>query len=96
MENFFLEVGVTIYFPNLVSKSSPPRVGTNFFSRACRIFSLQTKRVVCVPKDGQIESLNIGCCWLVFGRLMWRICHVDFIGPMCLKKGVCGRLLFRL
>ena len=36
-----MEVGVTIYFPNLVSESSPLRGGTSFFSRARRIFNLQ-------------------------------------------------------
>ena len=52
------------------------------FSRLGQLVIAQ--RIVCVSKDGQIESLNIGCCWLVFGRLMWRNCRVYFVGPMCL------------
>ena len=35
---------------------------------------LQVQRIVCVPKDGQIESLNIGCCWylnIIFKLLIW-------------------------
>ena len=42
MENVFLEVDVTIYFQKLVSKSSPQRGETNLFSKARRIFSVQT------------------------------------------------------
>jgi len=35
----------SIYFTNLLSKSSPPSGGTNSFFRAARIYSLQTNYV---------------------------------------------------
>ena len=35
------------------------------------------QRIVCVSKDGQIESFAIGCCWLVFGGL------IDVVKPPC-------------
>ena len=42
MENFLLEVGVTVYFSNLFLKSSPLRGGTK---RHVTAFSLQTNLV---------------------------------------------------
>ena len=44
-----MKVDVTMYFQNLVSKRTPQRGGTNFISRAQRIFSIQTKRAVFKP-----------------------------------------------
>ena len=55
VENFLMEVDETIYFQNLVSKNRLQRSGTNFISRARRIFSLQTKRTrTCFPSTAPI------------------------------------------